>query len=151
MKCKNKQFSRVHFSSASVEWPTPQGLFDELNEEFNFTLDPCATHGNAKCKRHFTMEDDGLSQDWGAETVFMNPPYGREIKDWMRKAYESSRNGALSFVWCRRTDTHWFHDYAVRVNRRHQRPAEIRRPESAPFPSAIVIFRPTDDDERIAA
>jgi phage N-6-adenine-methyltransferase len=74
MKRNNKQFNQVHFSSASVEWPTPQGVFDELNKEFNFTLDPCATHENAKCQRHFTKEDDGLSQDWGKETVFMNPP-----------------------------------------------------------------------------
>jgi len=155
MKFENKQFNRVHFSSATVEWPTPQGVFDELNEEFKFTLDPCATHENAKCERHFTKEEDGLNQDWGQERTFMNPPYGPEIKDWMKKAYESSLNGAT--VVClvpARTDTHWFHDYAVK--------GEVRAikgrlkfgdaQNSAPFPSVIIIFRPPiDDDERIAA
>ncbi|MEM0688369.1 DNA N-6-adenine-methyltransferase [Staphylococcus haemolyticus] len=64
----------VHFSSKSNEWTTPQYLFDELNEEFNFTLDPCATDENAKCSKYFTIEDDGLSKDWSNDVVFMNPP-----------------------------------------------------------------------------
>nr|WP_256098324.1 phage N-6-adenine-methyltransferase [Staphylococcus haemolyticus] len=75
----------VHFSSKSNEWTTPQHLFDELNQEFNFTLDPCATEENAKCSKHFTIEDDGLSKDWSNDVVFMNPPYGREIKNGSRK------------------------------------------------------------------
>ena len=144
-KERSRKFSPVHFSSVSVEWPTPQGLFDELNEEFKFTLDPCATHGNAKCKRYFTEEDDGLSQNWGQETVFMNPPYGRGIKDWMKKAYESSRNGAT--VVClvpARTDTKWFHDHAVKGEvvfiKGRLKFGEAKN--SAPFPSAIIIFRP---------
>jgi site-specific DNA-methyltransferase (adenine-specific) len=65
------------FSSQTVEWATPQRLFDDLNAEFKFTLDPCSTHKNAKCVRHFTKGEDGLAQDWGLETVFMNPPYGK--------------------------------------------------------------------------
>ena len=103
-----KIFNKVHFSSQTVEWPTPQGLFNKLNTEFKFTLDPCATHENAKCKTYFTKEDDGLEQEWGQENVFMNPPYGREISDWMKKAYQSSRKGAT--VVClvpARTDTRW--------------------------------------------
>ena len=87
----------VHYSSKSNEWATPQKLFDELNEEFNFTLDPCATDENAKCNKHFTIEDDGLSKDWSKDVVFMNPPYGREIKKWIKKAYEESLNGATVF------------------------------------------------------
>ncbi len=75
----------VHFSSKSNEWTTPQYLFDELNDEFNFTLDPCATDENAKCSKYFTIEDDGLSKDWSNDVVFMNPPYGREIKNGSRK------------------------------------------------------------------
>ena len=70
----------VHYSSKSNEWATPQNLFDELNDEFNFTLDPCATDENAKCSKYFTIEDNGLSKDWSNDVVIMNPPYGREIK-----------------------------------------------------------------------
>jgi phage N-6-adenine-methyltransferase len=83
----------VHFSSKSNEWETPQSLFDELNAKYNFTLDPCSTHGNAKCEKHFTIEEDGLKQSWAGETVFMNPPYGSEIKHWIKKAYEESLLG----------------------------------------------------------
>ncbi|WP_254778353.1 phage N-6-adenine-methyltransferase [Aneurinibacillus thermoaerophilus] len=132
------------FSSASDEWPTPQSFFDELNREFNFTLDPCATHENAKCPEYFTKENDGLAQDWSGHVVFMNPPYGREIGQWVRKAYEESVKGAT--VVCllpARVDTRWFHDYIY-----HR--AEIRfikgrlkfgdSKNSAPFPSMVVIF-----------
>ena len=135
----------VHFSSATDEWATPQFLFDALNAEFRFSLDPCATPENAKCSRFYTRKEDGLQQDWSEETVFMNPPYGREIGRWMQKAYEASRSGAT--VVClipARTDTSWWHRYAMR--------GEIRLLQgrlkfgdgqnSAPFPSAIVIFRP---------
>jgi site-specific DNA-methyltransferase (adenine-specific) len=76
-------------------WATPPEIFDPLNEEFNFTLDPCATPETAKCERFFTEEDDGLAQDWGSERVFMNPPYGKEVYAWTFKARESARKGAL--------------------------------------------------------
>jgi phage N-6-adenine-methyltransferase len=76
----------VHFSSATGEWETPQVLYDELARIFGgFTLDPCATQENAKCAHFFTREDDGLSRDWKGK-VFMNPPYGREIGRWVKKA-----------------------------------------------------------------
>jgi len=78
----------VHFSSATPEWATPQELFDQLNKEFNFTLDPCATKENAKCPKFYTKEDDGLSRDWTGEKIFMNPPYGREIGKWIKKLAE---------------------------------------------------------------
>src|SRR5215207_7216592 len=96
----------VHYSSKSNEWGTPRDLFDALNGEFNFTLDPCATPENAKCEKFFTKETDGLSQCWCGQSVFMNPPYGREIGKWVRKAFESSLKGAT--VVClipARTDT----------------------------------------------
>jgi len=73
------------YSSRSEEWPTPQLLFDTLNTEFGFTLDPCATAANAKCKTYFTKRQDGLHQDWGRNIVFCNPPYGRAMRDWARK------------------------------------------------------------------
>jgi phage N-6-adenine-methyltransferase len=135
----------VHFMSITDKWATPQFLFDALDAELGFTLDPCATAENAKCKKFFTKAEDGLSQDWQEEVVFMNPPYGRQIGAWMRKAYKSSRAGTL--VVClvpARTDTGWWHRYAMR--------GEIRffkgrlkfggGQNSASFPSAIVIFRP---------
>lgn len=134
----------VHFSSATPEWYTPIEFFNELDAEFRFNLDPCSTHENAKCKRHFTKEDDGLAQDWSYQRVFMNPPYGREIKDWMRKAYESSLNGAT--VVClvpARTDTAWWHDYATKGEIRFIR-GRIKFggcENAAPFPNAVVIFR----------
>ena len=95
-------------SSNSGEWETPQHLFDKLSELVGgFTLDPCATPANAKCERFFTKEDDGLVRSWAGERVLVNPPYGREIVTWVRKAYtESIMGGAL--VVCllpARTDT----------------------------------------------
>ena len=80
--------TKVMFSSETDLWSTPQDFFDELNAEFHFTLDPCATRENAKCARFFTVEDDGLKQDWQGETVFCNPPYGREIGKWVKKCDE---------------------------------------------------------------
>ncbi len=79
----------VHFSSKTDQWSTPQDFFDELNKQFNFTLDPCADKKNAKCKKFFTKEQDGLKQSWDNEVVFCNPPYGRVIKDWVKKSNEA--------------------------------------------------------------
>lgn len=81
------------FSSNTNEWATPQAFFDELNKEFDFTLDPCATPQNAKCARYFTKEIDGLAQSWRGEVVFCNPPYGRDISKWVAKAYAETLSG----------------------------------------------------------
>ena len=78
---------KVHYSSKTEEWETPQEVFDQLDKKYNFTLDPCATKDNAKCKCYFDKEADGLWQNWNGNVVFMNPPYGREIANWMAKAY----------------------------------------------------------------
>lgn len=140
----------VHFSSKSNEWTTPQHLFDELNQEFNFTLDPCATEENAKCSKHFTIEDDGLSKDWSNDVVFMNPPYGREIKKRIKKAYEESLNGAT--VVClipARTDTMYWHDFifdkADDIRFLKGRLKFGNGKNSAPFPSAIVVYKYKED------
>lgn len=140
----------VHFSSKSNEWTTPQHLFDELNQEFNFTLDPCATEENAKCSKYFTIEDDGLSKDWSNDVVFMNPPYGREIKKWIKKAYEESLNGAT--VVClipARTDTMYWHDFifdkADDIRFLKGRLKFGNGKNSAPFPSAIVVYKYKED------
>lgn len=136
----------VHYSSKTNDWSTPQAFFDELNKEFNFTLDPCATNENAKCNKYFTVEDDGLKQDWSNDVVFMNPPYGREIKYWVKKAYEESLKGAT--VVClipSRTDTAYWHDYIfgkaddIRFLRGRLKFGDSKNP--APFPSAIIIYK----------
>jgi phage N-6-adenine-methyltransferase len=135
----------LHFSSRSDEWPTPEWFFNALNERFHFTLDPCATQENAKCKRYFTRLENGLAQDWRGHTVFMNPPYGREIGLWMKKAFDSSNEGVT--VVClvpARTDTKWWHAYAVKgdVTFLQGRLKFGNASASAPFPSAVVVFRP---------
>lgn len=85
------------FSSEKDYWETPKALFDELNNKYHFTLDPCSTNENAKCKKHYTKETNGLLQSWNNEVVFMNPPYGKEISLWVRKAYLESSGGGLYY------------------------------------------------------
>ncbi len=137
----------IHFSSKTSEWPTPQWLFNALDKEFGFTLDPCSTHKNAKCDKHFTIEDDGLKKSWEDETVFMNPPYGREIEKWMKKAYEESKTGAT--VVClvpSRTDTRWWHNWAMKGEIRLLK-GRVRFEGAinvAPFPTAVIVFRPAN-------
>ena len=132
----------VHYSSRTDEWSTPDDFFAELNETFHFDLDACASPRNAKCARYFTREQDALQQRWQGK-VWMNPPYEREIAAFMRKAYEESLLGAT--VVClvpSRTDTQWWHRYAMRGQIIYLR-GRLRfggAETSAPFPSAIVIF-----------
>ena len=126
------------------EWETPQDLFDRLDAEFGFTLDVCATPDNAKCDRYYTEADDGLVQPWEG-VCWMNPPYGKGILYWMRKAYQAAVEGAT--VVClvpARTDSGWWHDYVMKGEVRFIR-GRVRFSGSsvnAPFPSAIVVFRP---------
>ena len=134
--------NNVHFSSNSNEWTTPQDYFNVLNKEFNFTLDPCCTKKSAKCDKFYTLEDDGLSKDWSNEIVFMNPPYGREIKYWIKKAYEESLKGAI--VVClvpARTDTIYWHEYCMKGEVRFIKGRlKFSGKDAAPFPSALVVF-----------
>lgn len=135
------QFSRGHDG-----FETPHDLFAELDAEFSFTLDVCATAENAKCPSFYTRNDNGLTQPWVGR-CWCNPPYGREIAAWLKKARESVAGGAL--VVClvpARTDTAWWHDLVMEAN-------EIRllrgrltfhgTGNKAPFASAVVIFRPS--------
>ena len=141
-----KKQIRVHFSSATAEWPTPQWLFDALSREFGFTVDVCSTHENAKCKRHYTKDDDGLSKSWKSEVCWMNPPYGNQIKYWMAKAHQETIDSGATVVCLvpARTDTKWWHDYAmkheVRLIRGRLKFGEAAN--SAPFPSALIVMRP---------
>lgn len=102
----------VHFSSATDNWATPQDFYDNLNNIFDFTLDPCASDTNHKTERYFTEADNGLEQSWDGERVFMNPPYGREIGKWVKKASEQVGGIAVCLLPAR-TDTRWWHDYVV--------------------------------------
>lgn len=133
-------------------WATPQWLFDALDREFGFTLDPCSDGANAKCERFFTTAENGLLRDWGRDTVFMNPPYS-DVGDWVRKAYGAALEGAT--VVClvpARTDANWWHDYAmkgeIRFIRGRLRFGDAERRfggnGGAPFPSAILVFRPRE-------
>lgn len=152
--------AQVMFSSATDEWSTPQAFFDKLHKEFRFALDVCATRENAKCSLYFCPLVDGLSRDWAEEVrdysaygdmtkkgraVWMNPPYGRTIGKWVEKAHTESLKGLT--VVClvpSRTDTKWWHEFVLPH-------AEVRfikgrlkfggSKNSAPFPSAVVIFR----------
>ena len=134
----------VHFSSATEMWATPQDFFDKYNDIYDFKTDVCASPENAKCSVYYTEQMDGLAQEWKG-SCWMNPPYGRAIKDWMRKAYESSLKGAT--VVClvpARTDTAWWHDYAIKGDIEFIR-GRLKfggHKNSAPFPSAVVVFSP---------
>lgn len=137
----------VHFLSNTNEWETPKDLFDKLDREFKFTLDPCATSENTKCKKFYTIEDDGLSRSWAGEVVFMNPPYGRQIGKWVEKAYMESRGAIIVCLIPARTDTAYWHNFIFDK-------AEIRflrgrlyfkrangETGQAPFPSAVIVYK----------
>lgn len=131
----------VHFSSKTDLWSTPQAFFDELDKEFEFETDVCALPENAKCKNFYSPERDGLKQEWTGR-CWCNPPYGRQIAKWVKKAAESKATVVMLLP--ARTDTKWFHDYVLPN-------AEIRfikgrlkfggAKASAPFPSMVAIFR----------
>ena len=124
-------------------WSTPRDFFDDYNAIYQFDVDVCATAENALCAKFYSPEDNGLSKEWHG-VCWMNPPYGREIIKWMKKAYESSLHGAT--VVClvpARTDTAWWHDYAMKGNIEFIR-GRLKfgsSKNSAPFPSAVVVFQ----------
>jgi len=132
------------FSSDRHDWETPIELFNELDAEFGFDIDVCATAENTKCHHFFSPAQDGLRQPWRG-ICWMNPPYGTALPVWMAKAYASSLQGAT--VVClvpSRTDTKWWHDFAMRGEVRliRGRVRFAHAPSGAPFPSAIIVFRP---------
>jgi len=148
-----QRHSKITFQKSGLyEWETPQDFFDKLNKEFGFTLDVCANEENKKLDIYFTEEQDGLKQDWGKNVCFMNPPYGRMISKWVRKAFEESQKGAL--VVClipSRTETDWWWDYCmkgeirfihgrIKFKGRNTKGELVNYP--ATFGCAIVIFKP---------
>lgn len=153
MRAKNNG----RYNGNGRHWETPPELFAALDAEFSFTLDPCAQHHTAKCERYFTEDVDGLAQDWGTERVFMNPPYGREVYAWTRKARESAEKGALVVgLLPASTDLAWWHDDVW--DRERNQPREgvevryirgrVRFLTGGPyrasgfFPSVVVVWRP---------
>ena len=133
-------------SSKTNEWYTPHKLFDYLNEEFKFTLDPCSTHENAKCQKHYTQEDDGLSKSWANEVVFMNPPYGGHTADWLKKAESERHNGTTTVcLIVSSTDRSYWHEVIQQADEIWFLRGRVKfggQKTTAPFASAIVIFRP---------
>lgn len=139
--------TELFFSSKTDQWSTPQDFFDQLDNEFHFTLDPCADETNHKCEKYFTKEQDGLKQSWIGETVFCNPPYGRKVGQWVQKCFQEVYAGnckcAVLLLFAN-TDTKWFHDWIY-----HK--AEVRFIKgrlkfgggrvNSPKPSMVVIFR----------
>ena len=134
------------FTSTTDNWATPQELFERLNTRYNFTLDPCASKYNHKCAEYYTREQDGLAQDWGGHSVFCNPPYGRNIGKWIKKASEEAAkpNTTVVLLLPARTDTAWFHDYIYKKADVEFLSGRLKFGgcgNSAPFPSMIVTMR----------
>ena len=142
-------------STGKDDWGTPQGFFDNLCKEFNFTLDVCADENNYKIQRYFTQVEDGLSKEWEGETVFCNPPYSKRTKskpgqaDWIKKCYEQHMKYGITVVMliAARTDTIAFHDYIlgkaeVRFLKGRLKFEINRKPnkEAAPLPTMVIIY-----------
>lgn len=136
--------TELMFSSNDQTWETPQDFFDKVNAEFNFNLDVCASELTAKCQKYYTEKEDALIQEWNG-ICWCNPPYGRAINKWVKKAYEESLKGnTIVMLIPSRTDTTYWHDYIFKYA------SEIRfikgrlkfgnSKNSAPFPSALIVF-----------
>lgn len=139
---------KVHYSSNSNEWATPNYVFNKLKTRFNFTLDPCCTKETARCKKFYTIKEDGLIQDWSKDITFCNPPYGRKIGLWVKKAYEESQKGGIVVMLIpARTDTKYFEKYCTKASQIIFISGRIKfvqgnnKPAPAPFPSCIVVFK----------
>lgn len=126
---------KIHFSSATDHWSTPKEVYDALNVEFKFDFDPCP----------LGSVGGGLECDWGLSN-FVNPPYS-DIRNWVAKSYEESRRERLVVLLIpSRTDTRWWHDYVMKADEIRFIKGRLKfggSKNSAPFPSCIVVFRPT--------
>ncbi len=153
----NKQTQQLMFSSKTDEWSTPQEFFEKLNWRFGpFNLDPCANPHNTKCANFFTEAEDGLTKDWGGFTTFVNPPYGRGIDKWIKKAFNESRKEETRVVMLipARTDTKYWHQYVMRADEVYFLKGRLKFGQcenSAPFPSAVVVFDGTNQRQVFGA
>jgi phage N-6-adenine-methyltransferase len=143
-----KSDMNVLFSSKSDEWSTPQWLFDKLNKQYDFTLDPASDGVNNKCTKHYTAKENGLEQSWSRETVFINPPYSNTYA-WVSKAYHEAFSGTTSVLLVpARMDSKWFHEFcldpivckSLTFIRSRLKFGDSKN--SAPFPSMIIEFGP---------
>jgi|TARA_R110000851_G_scaffold81814_4_gene179496 phage N-6-adenine-methyltransferase len=145
---KNTQV--IMFSSKTGEWATPQDFFDKLNWRFGpYTLDPCASPANTKCSNFFTEAEDGLTKSWEGFNSFINPPYGRGIELWIKKAYDESRHEdtRVTMLVPARTDTKYWHSYIMKADEVYFVKGRLKfgdSKNSAPFPSAVVVFDGTN-------
>lgn len=155
--------NRALFTSKNQEWETPQELFNQLNEEFNFTIDLAGNSINHKLQHYYNLEQDSLKQDWSNQRAFLNPPYGRKIGQWIKKCAKTQQENrqlvippydiglpVIVALLPARTSNNWFHKYCY-----NQPGVDVRfikgrlkfelggEPveNSAPFPSMIVIWR----------
>lgn len=143
----------VMFSSEKTDWGTPQYFFDYLNSEFNFNLDVCANKLNHKCKYYFSPKDNGLKQHWEG-VVFMNPPYGDEAPNWIEKAYKESQKGCTVIcLIASRTDTKSWHNFVMKAHEIRFIKGRLKfegAENGAPFPSAVVVFKPGKKTTKIS-
>ena len=142
----NKATQLVMFSSKTGNWETPQDFFEKLDWRFGpFNLDPCAQPHTAKCTKFYTEEDDGLQQSWAGHTVYVNPPYGRGIEKWIKKAYQEAQQPDTKVVMLipSRTDTKYWHNYVMKASEIYFVKGRLKFGQSttsAPFPSAVIVF-----------
>lgn len=124
----------IHFSSQRMDWKTPKAVYQILDAEFNFDHDPCPP-------KHTV---DGLKTEWGGSS-FVNPPYGRELPKWIEKAHTEWKKGKnVVLLIPSRTDTRWWHEYCMKASEIRFIKGRLKfddQKNSAPFPSAIVIFK----------
>ena len=142
--------TELMFSTGTSYWSTPQYLFDELNKKFNFTIDVCADTTNKKVKKYFDIKSNGLVQSWQNNICWCNPPYGREISTWIKKAKdECSSDCVIVMLLPARVDTKWFHEYIYtnddcKISFIKGRLKFSGSKNSAQFPSMIVVFKKSD-------
>jgi len=152
----NKSTQDLMFSSKTGKWATPQDFFSKLDWMMGpFDLDPCSSEDNAKCAKYFTESDDGLAQDWGGHTVFVNPPYDN-MKGWARKCYEESLKPDTTVVLLcpARTDTKYFHNYILKASEIYFVKGRLKfgsAQNCAPFPSMVAVFNSANRQQIVGA
>ena len=140
----DKTTTKIMFSHKSDEFETPKDFYEKINNIWDFTLDPAATIDNAKCKKYYTIDDDGLSKSWEGESVFLNPPYSQN-SIWVQKAYEEGQKEDTEVVVLipARTCTKYWHNYCMKAQELHFIKGRLKfgnMTNSAPFPSVLVVF-----------
>lgn len=147
-------YSTTALTSLDDTWTTPLDFYNRLHSEFNFGLDAAALQSSALCNQWYgpdhpdTSRRDALVRDWtkdsAGRSIWLNPPYGRTMKNWVKKAnLESQRGGVIVCLVPARTDTAWWWDYCIEQEVRFVRGRLKfgKQLSSAPFPSAVVVMK----------